>query len=172
MPRTRAEETPEDVALKASIGRRFRELRDARDLSLAKLAARLGGIDSNNLARLERGESWPSVQLLISVCLELDGSADHLLFGKGQPPTAKAGARRPFELRSDSQPPPRERMKPKVPVAVAAYLAREGANLRPEVAAILRDADYVALGLEEITPEEVRKFVAALDVDPGQDDHH
>lgn len=157
--------------MKAAIGQRFRDVRMARGLSLAKLAGRLGGRDSNNIARVERGEAWPSLQTLIAVCQEFEVSADYLLFEKGAAPKSDT-VRRPFELLAGPAPAKERATMPrqKLPPAVAAYLVREGAKLSPELVEMLKKTNYADLGLEDITLVEVRNFVAALDEGEAQDD--
>lgn len=53
------------------IGRRLRELREAKGLSQAQLAGR-AGVDPTQLARVERGQSEPSVKWLERVAVGLE----------------------------------------------------------------------------------------------------
>jgi transcriptional regulator with XRE-family HTH domain len=92
------------------IGRRLREERERRGLSLRKLAAELN-ISPSALSQIETGRSRPSVGTLYDIVSELDLSFDELFAaeetGRASPPTprelklvTRADERRVIELES------------------------------------------------------------------------
>lgn len=173
MPRTRAEETQEDEALRTAIGARLRQARLLREHTHRTLAQAIG-YEQNHLSRIERGNSWPSVPILLAMCRELDMSADWLLFEKG--PAPKVGdrpARRLFEV-VHSTAPVAERKPPvnkqALPEAVTAFLAFESSSVKPETIDRLRRFDYAGLGYDRLTPQQVRNLAAELDSEEERGD--
>lgn len=65
-------------AIRASLGKRLREARERRDLSLKELAERTGAHVSN-LSCYETGKRIPSLELFVRIATVLGVSADYLL---------------------------------------------------------------------------------------------
>ena len=60
-----------------AFGRRLREYRHARNLTLEKLSE-LVGVSFQHIGMLERGKRSPSMEMLISLCYALDCTCDAL----------------------------------------------------------------------------------------------
>lgn len=170
MPASPNDTSPEMLELLAQAASRLVDVRKKRGWSRAQLAAAVE-IDSDHLGKLERGKSWPGGGLIVRLCRALEMSADWFLFGMGAPPQEKR-VRRPFELvKSDTQRTASVARVTDVPKAVAAYIAIEGANLPPIVIEKLKRFDYQSTGLQDITPEQIRRLASALDLgDTARDD--
>jgi transcriptional regulator with XRE-family HTH domain len=67
---------------KKDVGARLRRLREARDLSQAKLAQRLGATQSN-VSEMERGIRTVTANLAVKLAKELRASIDEILVGNG-----------------------------------------------------------------------------------------
>ena len=63
----------------AGIGKRIKALRRSKDYTQEKLAE-ISGVEVHSLSRIERGRSI-SLESFIRLCIGLEGSANHLLFG-------------------------------------------------------------------------------------------
>src|SRR5262249_15601650 len=63
-------------------GRRLREIRIERDLSLKQLAGR-SGVSLSSLGRYERGRSFPSLDGAVSLAEALEVTVDYLATGAG-----------------------------------------------------------------------------------------
>ncbi len=75
----------DDVELRARLGERMRGLRLERGLRLADLAA-LSGLSEPYLTRLEHGQRWPSVQVLLQLSTIYGVDLSTLLWGPAAPP--------------------------------------------------------------------------------------
>ncbi len=92
----------EDVELRARLGERMRGLRLERGLRLADLAA-LSRLSEPYLSRLEHGQRWPSVQVLLSLANIYGVDPSTLLWGPAAPPfTATHRAEASWEGREES----------------------------------------------------------------------
>lgn len=92
----------DDVELRARLGERMRGLRLERGLRLADLAA-LSGLSEPHLSRLEHGQRWPSLQVLIHLATIYGVEPSTLLWGPAAPPfTASHRAEATWEGREES----------------------------------------------------------------------
>ena len=90
--RRRATERSRALPVEQTVGRRLREFREARELSLRELARRLG-ISPSAISQIETGKSLPSVSTLYAIVSELGMSLDEL-FSNGGPVERGGGGRR------------------------------------------------------------------------------
>lgn len=63
------------------IGQRIRALREARGMTMQRMADRMGGASISSVQRWERGDAVPEKRLL-DLCRVLGVSAEHLLYGE------------------------------------------------------------------------------------------
>jgi osmotically inducible protein OsmC len=75
----------DDVEFRARLGERMRGLRLERGLRLADLAA-ISGVSEPHLSRLENGQRWPSVQVLLNLSNIYGVDVTTLLWGPAAPP--------------------------------------------------------------------------------------
>jgi osmotically inducible protein OsmC len=75
----------DDPEFRARLGERMRGLRLERGLRLADLAA-LSGVSEPHLSRLENGQRWPSVQVLLNLSNIYGVDVTTLLWGPAAPP--------------------------------------------------------------------------------------
>ncbi|WP_346207593.1 helix-turn-helix transcriptional regulator [Caldifermentibacillus hisashii] len=68
----------QDIDLKNILGKRIKEVREAKGLTQPELAERIGSTD-RNVSNYETGYSFPSVKVLYQISVELDASIDYLL---------------------------------------------------------------------------------------------
>lgn len=68
----------ENIDLKNFLGKRIKEVREAKGLTQPELAERIGSTD-RNVSNYETGYSFPSVKVLYKISVELDASIDYLL---------------------------------------------------------------------------------------------
>ena len=66
---------------KSSVGKKLRKLRRDRDITQFELAQKLG-ITAGFISQYERGDSFPSIQVLIGLSKTLKVSLDELLLDK------------------------------------------------------------------------------------------
>lgn len=71
------EEHVHSVIVQQLLGKRIREFRNAKGLSVKKLAFDCGW-DKSNLQRLERGDANPTVKTLLVLCKQLNISLSDL----------------------------------------------------------------------------------------------
>lgn len=69
-----------------TLGERLRELREAEDLSLRELAARLGGLSAAFLSDVELGRRHPSEKVLADMARVLDTTLEDLRQHDTRPP--------------------------------------------------------------------------------------
>lgn len=69
--------TRDEAVLKA-FGKHLREVRDARDLSLRKLSEKTG-VDFSQIHRIEKGESNPTLTMLLKLAEGLEVNPSELL---------------------------------------------------------------------------------------------
>lgn len=67
-------------ALQLAVGARIREVREAREVGQRE-CARLAGVDSSSMFRIEKGQQNVSVELLARIALVLGVEMDELLAG-------------------------------------------------------------------------------------------
>ena len=97
-----------DEELLAAVGKRVRELRLQKGLTMAKLAE-AADLSNQFLSEIERGQKSMTVQKLRSLALALDVSTDYLVFGrKGGPQTPESAAVEMIRLMEEMTPLERE----------------------------------------------------------------
>lgn len=84
---TTGETTPQH--LRSAVGRRLRELREARGLSLSELA-RVAGVGKATLSGLENGTRDPRLETLYAIAAALGVPLSALTLDRGAPPSAAA----------------------------------------------------------------------------------
>jgi transcriptional regulator with XRE-family HTH domain len=99
----------------ATIGDRLRQARQARGLSLRRLAALLG-VSPSLISQVETGRVKPSVNTLYALANELGISLDVLLFMDTPPVTAVRGSARAFDAGAESAADPPDSLLPHDPV--------------------------------------------------------
>lgn len=82
--RGRGSNSPEELALRARVGERIRGLRLEQGLRLADVAM-LSGLSEPHLSRLEHGQRWPSVKVIVNLSGIFGVDPSSLLTTSGAP---------------------------------------------------------------------------------------
>ncbi len=97
-----------DDELLAAVGKRVRELRLQKGMTMAKLAE-AADLSNQFLSEIERGQKSMTVPKLRSLALVLDVSTDYLVFGRrGGPQTPESAAAEIIRIMEEMSPLERE----------------------------------------------------------------
>ena len=89
MPRPKRQMTEDEQAMALEIGARIRALREAKDLTQAKVAA-MCGVSANAMSQWETGRSRPERDNLLKLASKLETTFAYLLQGDGHAEVERA----------------------------------------------------------------------------------